>query len=123
MKAAFLLINDGNESDWSTLLQEVVTPMGSLTIISEEATTAEIRREHYDLVIIDAATVQGPVELVSQLHGCDASIRVIVAAVTPTWQEARAVLRAGAADYLRRPTNKEELLWVIQTTLDFSASR
>jgi DNA-binding NtrC family response regulator len=122
MKPSFLLINAGNESDWPVILREALDALGQLFITSEVEASAEILHKRYDLVIIDAATVQKPVELVSQLHARDTSIRIIVAAVTPTWQEARTVLRAGAADYVRRPSNKEELISMIQNAVDLSAS-
>ncbi len=120
-KASILLINDGNESTWSATLRESLVAFGRLKIIKDEEAATEIQRAHYDLIIVDATTVQEPVKLVSRLHAYSTSIRFVVTSVTPTWQEAREVFRAGAVDYVRRSIDKEELLSVIQNAFDLSA--
>jgi len=117
MKNSFLLISDRDEPAWSAVLREALTPLGSLQTILEDKAEAEVLRAHYDLIIIDAAAINQPAQLVSRLRARGPDLRIAVAAVTPTWQETRNVLRAGAVDYFRRSPNKEELLLTIRDIL------
>lgn len=110
MKITFLLISDRNKTAWSDMLSHALSPLGSLQVATEDEAGAEILSTNYDLIIIDAAVIKEPAQLVAQLSRQRPELRILVAAVTPTWQEARAVLRAGAADYFPRPPNVEELL-------------
>ncbi|MCI0401190.1 MAG: hypothetical protein L0Z68_07820 [Gammaproteobacteria bacterium] len=117
MKHSFLLISDRDEPAWSAVLREAMTPLGSLQTILEDKAEAEMLRAQYDLIIIDAAAINQPAQLVSQLRALRPELRIAVAAVAPTWQETRNVLRAGAVDYFRRSPNKEELLLTIRDIL------
>jgi DNA-binding NarL/FixJ family response regulator len=118
VKTSFLLISDRGESAWANALRETLLHLGSLEIISEEKTNFRIFNAQYDLIIIDASAVKKPAHLVTQLLNQKPEVRVVVATITPTWQEARTVLLAGAADYFRQSLNKEELVVTIKTILD-----
>lgn len=117
MEITFLLVSDRNKTAWSEMLNDALSPLGSLQIVSENEAGAEILRAGHDLIIIDAAVIKEPAHLVSHLRTKRTESRIVVVAVTPTWQEARAVLRAGAADYFPRPPNKVELLLTMRDTL------
>lgn len=118
MKINFLLISDRDKTAWSDTLSDALSPLGSLRVVSEHEAGVEILRASYGLVIIDAAVIEEPAHLVSHLRTQRPELRIVVVAVTPTWQEARAVWRAGAADYFPRPPNKEELLLTMRDTFN-----
>lgn len=125
MATTFLLITNRGEAGWSAMVSETLTPLGSLRIISEEKACTDVLRTRYDLIIIDAAAVKEPAELVSRLCRQRKNVRIVVVTASPTWREARDVLCAGAFDYFRRPPSKEELLSTIKDALDlplFAAS-
>ena len=113
MKTSILLINDRDETAWSEMLREVLAHLASSRVISGEEVDSEVLHSPYDLIIIDANVVEEPAQLVSFLRSQSPDIRVVVTTAAPTWQEARAVIRAGAADYFRQTLNKEELLSII----------
>ena len=72
----------------------------------------------YDVIIIDAGTVSNAVTLVASLQSQQPEARIVVATASPTWQRAREVLQAGAADYIRKSLDKDQLRVKIQALLD-----
>jgi DNA-binding NarL/FixJ family response regulator len=117
MENSFLLISDQTRTAWNEVPGDILSSLGSLQVVTEEEINPEILRTHFDLIIMDAAAIKDPAQLVSRLRSLNPGIRIVVASVTPTWQEARAVLRAGAADYFSRPVNQDELFSTMQETL------
>lgn len=99
MNTNLLVVSNQRETDWLAILREFLGTSGTLHIVSEAGAIGEISRTHYDLIVIDATTVQEPAKLVSHLRGQRRDARIVVLTISPTWQEARDVLRAGAIDY------------------------
>ncbi|GJM42531.1 MAG: hypothetical protein DHS20C20_28130 [Ardenticatenaceae bacterium] len=67
--------------------------------------------EPYDLYLLDASGLQMELaERVSWLHGRFPKTPIVVLTSSPTWRRARAVLQAGASDYMRRSMTDEKLL-------------
>lgn len=118
MTSSFLLVSDRGKSAWSAMLGQTLAPLGSLRVVTKSESLEEILRRRHDLIIIDAAAVEQPAELVAHLCGRCLRLRILVIAITPTWQECRAVLRAGAIDYVPRPVSQEESLLKIKEALN-----
>lgn len=107
--AAFLLITESQDNYWRKILDDALTPMGKLQVVSKRDAFTEIVNEYYDIVIIDA-TVVGDVEvLVSSLRSSQLGSRIVVMTASPTWQRARAAFEAGAVDYIPKTFSKAEL--------------
>jgi DNA-binding response OmpR family regulator len=115
----FLLIGETAEAEWALVLSRALSPMGSLHVVSqEEMAMTVIQQCHYDAIIIDAGAVRDAVLLVSHLRAQQPEVRVIIATASPTWRRAREALQVGAADYIRKSLNEEELRSKIQAVLE-----
>ncbi|MGA9349744.1 MAG: response regulator [Anaerolineae bacterium] len=84
----------------------------------EEKALQSVAESRYDLVIVDASAVGDVLSLVSRLRAQQPQTRIVVVTASPTWQRAREALRAGAADYIRKSLDGEELRSKIQAVLD-----
>lgn len=84
--------------------------MGSLQVVSESGMTSLLQQQGYDVVIVDAGAVTDAPVVVSHIRDLDPNTRVVVVTVSPHWKIARAVLQAGATDYLYKSLNKAEIL-------------
>jgi DNA-binding response OmpR family regulator len=118
VKYTFLLIGKRTEGQWPLVLQQALSSLGELRDVSEEEAVQTVVQNHYDVVIIDAGAVRDVALLVSRLQAQRRQVRIIVATASPTWQRAREILRAGAADYIRKSLDKKELRSKIQAVLE-----
>lgn len=117
METSFLLITNAAEKGWLTTLEETLAPLGSLRIATKKGASEEFLKQPYELVIIDATTVEEPVLVAKTLHTLKPNVRIAVMTTVPTWQEARDILRAGVVDYFPRTLSSRELLVTIKTIL------
>jgi len=113
----FLLVGTPSSSQWSSILRRALSPLGELRIASEADAPREIARKSYDAIILDAGAVRDVNTLTSLLRQGHPHARVIVATASPTWRRAREALRAGAADYIRKSLDEQELQAAIQAAL------
>lgn len=118
MKYSFLLIGEKMDSMWPLIVEQAVSSMGTFQVASEQEVIIGTSGGNYDVIIIDAGTVSNPVTLVASLRSRQPEARIVVATASPTWQRAREVLQAGAADYIRKSLDKDQLKAKIQTLLD-----
>jgi len=109
METVFLLITHREKSAWSQFLNEALALLGSLKVVLEEEVSVELLQADYNVVIVDAGAVAEVGSFVSRMRAQRPVLRIVVVSLSPTWQEARAVLRAGAMDYLSRSFTKREL--------------
>lgn len=109
-KYQFLLIGYRPEEQWPAFLQTAVNSLGKLhTAQSEDEATKMLSLHKYNLVIVDAGGVDDAALLVSRLRKQQVRPPILVVTASPTWQSARAVLKAGAVDYVGRSFDKDEL--------------
>jgi DNA-binding NtrC family response regulator len=110
----FLLITGTDEgtSDqtWSRLLSEALASLGELQTVTEQEAVGVIAKAPYELVIIDALAVNRVALLVSRIRAQQPAIRIVIGTASPTWRRAREAFLAGAADYIQKIYNKDELL-------------
>jgi DNA-binding NarL/FixJ family response regulator len=118
VEAAFLLVGIQTETLWTLVLQDVLSSLGELHIVSEDEALWTVAENPYDMVIVDASAVGDVPLLVSRLRDQQPQTRVVVVTASPTWRRARETLRAGAADYIRKSLDEEDLRSKIQAVLD-----
>lgn len=119
---SFLLIGEKTGTQWPLILQQALSLLGKLWIVSEEEAVRAVSESRYDVVIIDAGAVRDAASLVSRLREQQPQARIIVATASPTWQRSREVLQAGAADYIRKSLDEKELRSKIQAVLEVPLS-
>jgi DNA-binding NarL/FixJ family response regulator len=113
-----LLVSDSLGGYWYQALRRALVDLGSLQVVSENEMAALLQEQTYDVVIVDAGAVTNAPEVVSQIHVLRPDTRVVVVTVSPHWKIARAVLLAGATDYLYKSLNEEEILITFRSLLE-----
>lgn len=64
------------------------------------STWGAVDLKQYDVVVLDAPTINDISELLRQICQSDANTHVVVATNYQTWKRAREIFRLGAHDYL-----------------------
>jgi CheY-like chemotaxis protein len=123
MKYKFLLIGEKAESQWPLVLERALFSLGKLQITSEQEVLQTAVQSYYDILIIDAGAVNDAVSLVSLLREQQPEARIVVATASPTWQRAREILQAGAADYIHKSLDEKQLQSEIRAVLETPLSR
>ena len=72
----------------------------------------------YDVVIVDAGAVKSAPEVVTRVQALDPDTKAVVVTASPHWKIAKAVIQAGAADYLSKSLNKEKIVSSFRTILE-----
>jgi DNA-binding NtrC family response regulator len=110
----FLLITGIDEGTtdqaWSGLLSEALASLGELHSVTEQDALGAIAQVSYELVIIDALAVDRVTLLVSRIRAQQPTLRIVIGTASPTWRRAREAFLAGAADYIQKTYDKDELL-------------
>lgn len=82
-------------------LLEAVSDVGPVTVVSVDEALSEVHQQPFDLILIDAGSVEDLPLLISRLRHQAEQARIVVVTVSPTWKRARAALQAGAFDYVK----------------------
>lgn len=113
------VLSNNNQSPWLKHLAEVLGSLGTIIIYSECVISEELDRQ-LDLLVVDASGLQMELaERVGWLHGRFPTVPIVVLTSSPTWRRARAVLQAGASDYMRRPMADDMLLERCRSLIDW----
>ena len=113
----FLLISDSIDYHWRDILEEILTPLGRLEVVSEQMVVECLSERGCRAVIIDAGAVDNFALLTSRLRAHYPDTRIIIVTASPSWKFAREAFRAGATDYLRKSVNRQELSLALEQAL------
>ncbi len=104
------IVSNNGHSPWLKHLAEILGTLGEPKTCNE-AELEENPAEHCDLILVDASGLQmGLSGRISWLHGRFPDVPIVVLTSSPTWRRARAVLHAGASDYMSRSIEDAMLL-------------
>lgn len=117
-KVTFLLVSKTSRNYWRQVLGEALSSLGSLQVHQEQNVLALVLQQSFALIIIDAAAVSDAARLVSRIRICQPDARIVVATASPTWKQAREVFYAGAVDYVRKLSDKNETLFMLKNALE-----
>ncbi len=96
------ILSNNEHSPWLKHMTEVLGSLGRLTILAESV-FEENAQDVFDILVVDASGLHMELaERVAWLHGRFPEVPILVLTSSPTWRRAKAVLQAGAADYMRR---------------------
>jgi DNA-binding NtrC family response regulator len=105
----FLIVGDSSDEYGTQVLQKALDALGPVDIASENDAIRRLKERHHAAVILDAGAVPDVEELVSRICEVGLDTKVVVMTATPHWRVARAVFRAGAADYVRKSQDLQEI--------------
>ena len=117
MKYSFLLIGEKTESMWPLVVEQALSSLGIFQMALEEQAVDLAAGNHYDVIMLDSATVRDPVGLISKLRSQQPEVKIVVVTASPTWQRAREALQAGADDYFRKSLDVTQIRSKIQALL------
>jgi len=102
----FFLVS--SDAVWSRLVEEIAKTMGTFQLQTEENTFSS-KVLPGSIVIFDSSLVGDIENLAVRVRRLEPDLRIVVAAPSPTWMQARSAFRTGAADYFVKTTDREEL--------------
>jgi len=117
------ILSNNEHSPWLKHTTEVLGSLGQLTVYAEDVLAKDSEESGginmMDMMVVDASGLQMELaERVAWLHGRFPKVPIVVLTSSPTWRRARAVLQAGAADYMRRSMEDDMLLARCRVLLD-----
>lgn len=106
------ILSNNEHSPWLKHVTEVLGSLGKLVVYAEEMFEEDSGESFdMDMLLVDASGLKMELaERVAWLHGRFPQVPIVVLTSSPTWRRARAVLQAGAADYMRRSLEDDRLL-------------
>jgi DNA-binding NarL/FixJ family response regulator len=101
-KKRLFILTQNAASPWVTAVINAVQSLGEVQLFGEDDIWPALAASPPHLLLLDASGfAQDVVKLVERLHQQQNDMPILVASTSPTWQNARAVLMAGASDYIR----------------------
>jgi CheY-like chemotaxis protein/anti-sigma regulatory factor (Ser/Thr protein kinase) len=116
-----ILIVDGNE-ELRTLLQEVLSELGHEVVATGKRDEAVAREdlEDFDLVISDLTDeVDSGVQILSEIKKRRLLVPVVISSEEAHQHNIVKAFKLGAANYVRRPYDKDELLNIVEKALGY----
>src|SRR2546423_890257 len=121
MKKRRILIVDANE-ELRTLLAQVLTDLGHEVVATgnREEALARDDLEDFDLVISDLTDdAEGGIQILSEIKRKSLLVPVVVSSDEAQPHGIIKAFKLGAANYLRRPYDHEELRTIVEKTLSY----
>jgi DNA-binding NarL/FixJ family response regulator len=112
------LVSGQDNQAWYKDLKDAVLPLGGVIEIINILTITKTDWGIFDLVFLDLATIQDPIETISQIQDNDPNIKIIVFSPVPRWKQAREMMHAGVTDYLIRSGEKDYLQTALKPRFD-----
>lgn len=116
MSYALLLVSS-LDSAWGDLLRRAVDRWATVQVVVEELAAEALAVGRYDLVVIDAGAVADAAALTAYLRVGNPTLRILIATASPTWERARAALKAGAVDYMDKTLDEVALRASVRAVL------
>lgn len=110
MTKQIMIITNQKNSAWVKAVTEALIPSGQVTITLEDDAPKMVRLRPFDLILIDASTIEtDAVTLIKPLHELCPQTPIVVNTLSPTWRRAKEAFMAGAVDYVRRSLDIETI--------------
>lgn len=113
----FLIVGTRGDSPWVSVVQDALSTLGDVAVVSRKEVLAAIYSDRHDIIIIDMQFVKDSFALILQIHEFYPTARIVLVTESPTWERARLALLLGAADYFRRSLDAHELRSKIEHVL------
>jgi DNA-binding NarL/FixJ family response regulator len=113
----FLLVGDAPEDYGRQVLREALAELGTLSTVGEPDLPGKLAALAPDVVIVDAGGVSSPPQAVARILELRKEAKVVVITASPQWKVAKAVIVAGALDYLEKSLSQQEFEQVFRQLL------
>jgi DNA-binding NarL/FixJ family response regulator len=111
-KRTLLLV--GHSKTYPSALTEVMERLATKMDVYPLLQKEKIDWQNYSLVLVDISRIAAYLDLIRWIRDKHPSGRIVVISPDPGWKQARAVLLAGAADYIRRSDDVDYLTGILQ---------
>jgi DNA-binding response OmpR family regulator len=104
-----ILLVGSSLSPWTSVLSDAVQSIGKLRIIDPALLETGQPVEPPGLYIVDATYVDDTPALVRRIRRQECKARILVVTLLPSWECARALLKAGAVDYVKKSMDRRSV--------------
>lgn len=107
----YFVVTTRRRGDWVADVCDAIKSFGEVRVLSEEEFDKKKRRKSTspEMVIIDGS-VGRSLKLVHQAQQRFPGVRVVLATAAPSWEQARAAYRAGAAEVIEKSLQSDEIV-------------
>jgi len=112
-----LLLGGPEDRTWEEYLRKAVEDLDRELTLATETPFNEVPWSDYDLVILDDGIAGDFAQMISQIHARNPEARIILFSSSPSWEQAREVMLAGAVDYAPKELRHNYILGVIKRAL------
>lgn len=112
-----ILVGSPVARTWEECLRRALAELNRHLVLTTEATADEVSWAEHDLILIDAGAVGDLTRAISQIRARNPEARVIVFSSSPSWEQAREVMLAGAIDYAPKEFRHSNIVEVIRRGL------
>jgi DNA-binding NtrC family response regulator len=112
-----LLLGRPEDRTWEEYLRKAVEELDREPVLATGTAITEIPWGDYELVILDDSAVVELARVISQIRSLNPEARIIIFSSSPSWEQAREAMLAGAVDYAPRELRHKYILGVIRRAL------
>jgi DNA-binding NarL/FixJ family response regulator len=112
-----LLLGWPGDRTWEEFLRRALAELHRELVFATEATADEVQWGKHDLILLDAGAVGDLTQAISRIRARNADARIIIFSPSPSWEQAREVMLAGATDYAPRELRQANIVEVIRRGL------
>lgn len=102
---------------WEEFLKRALAELHRELVLATEASADEVPWGEHDLVLLDAGGVADMTRAISQIRARNPDARIIILAPSPSWEQAREAMLAGAVDYAPKDLKHANIVEVIRRAL------
>ena len=116
-----IMISEDEGLEWIQMVRKAWQPIGDFQITSKVnfVKLPMSTRQNPSCIIVDASSIYCDlVSLVKDIQQQHENVPIVIASASPNWEQARDVLHAGAADYIKRTPDIQTL---IDLLLDYAS--
>ena len=105
---------------WLKNLDRVISSLGGELIVQNAILKEHMNWKDYDYTVLDEGLIPDITKTIKEIHDKNPILKVIVVSAAPRWDQAREVMLAGAAHYMRKDPDINNLTKILSTFLKAS---
>jgi len=114
-KNILIVCDVGNQCYWNIWINKIKEKIRSANIEMDKDTSRWKNNNAYAMIMVDVSNIEDLRRLVPEIRYKQPQCRILVISSTPTWKQAREIIRLGAANLIRKSSNLEEIIKEIES--------